>query len=271
MPGSPSPQMPQSAHAASSAKLAAAVVQTRSVSRFPTSPAVLSTALTAAGVTPPVGPVDGFGAAASSRYASVPADLRAPMVGMAATPDGGGYWLVGADGGVFSFGDANFYGSAERMHPASPIVGMAVTPDGGGYWLANAIKDIPPSATSPAFAPSAAGPASQSGEATPPRPQALSQASPPSASAGSLLGSFVVTCYDLAGNTASGAPTSMATVAVDPSVIPLGTRLYISGVGVRYAQDTGGAIIGKRLDIWEPSYGQCMSWGVRTETVWSQG
>jgi 3D (Asp-Asp-Asp) domain-containing protein len=99
----------------------------------------------------------------------------------------------------------------------------------------------------------------------------LSQASPPSASAGSLLGSFVVTCYDLAGNTASGAPTSTATVAVDPSVIPLGTRLYIAGVGVRYAQDTGGAIIGKRLDIWEPSYGQCMSWGVRTETVWSQG
>ena len=35
-----------------------------------------------------------------------------PIVGMAATPDGGGYWLVGADGGVFAFGDARFFGSA---------------------------------------------------------------------------------------------------------------------------------------------------------------
>ncbi len=37
--------------------------------------------------------------------------LRAPIVGMAPTPDGGGYWLVAADGGVFAYGDARFYGS----------------------------------------------------------------------------------------------------------------------------------------------------------------
>ena len=36
------------------------------------------------------------------------------MVGMAATPDGGGYWLVASDGGMFSYGDAEFYGSATR-------------------------------------------------------------------------------------------------------------------------------------------------------------
>jgi len=36
----------------------------------------------------------------------------APVVGIAATPDAKGYWLVGADGGVFTFGDAGFYGSA---------------------------------------------------------------------------------------------------------------------------------------------------------------
>ena len=35
----------------------------------------------------------------------------APVVGIAATPDGGGYWLIGADGGVFAFGDAHFFGS----------------------------------------------------------------------------------------------------------------------------------------------------------------
>ena len=38
-------------------------------------------------------------------------NLDAPIVGMAATPDGGGYWLVASDGGVFSFGNAAFHGS----------------------------------------------------------------------------------------------------------------------------------------------------------------
>ena len=37
--------------------------------------------------------------------------LNKPIVGMAATPDGGGYWLVASDGGIFTFGDARFYGS----------------------------------------------------------------------------------------------------------------------------------------------------------------
>ena len=63
---------------------------------------------------------------------------NAPIVGMAATPDGGGYWLVGADGGVFAYGDARFYGSAGSLHLNEPIVGMAATADGGGYWLVGA-------------------------------------------------------------------------------------------------------------------------------------
>ena len=40
--------------------------------------------------------------------------LNKPIVGMAATPDGDGYWLVASDGGIFSFGDAAFYGSTRR-------------------------------------------------------------------------------------------------------------------------------------------------------------
>ena len=54
---------------------------------------------------------------------------------MAATPDGGGYWLVASDGGIFGYGDAQFYGSTGSIHLNKPIVGMAATPDGGGYWL----------------------------------------------------------------------------------------------------------------------------------------
>jgi hypothetical protein len=62
--------------------------------------------------------------------------LFAPVArGMASTPDGKGYWLVGSDGGIFTFGDATFYGSTGATVLNKPIVGMASTPDGKGYWL----------------------------------------------------------------------------------------------------------------------------------------
>ncbi len=51
--------------------------------------------------------------------------LNKPVVGMAATPDGGGYWEVASDGGIFSFGDAQFYGSEGGQPLNAPIVGMA--------------------------------------------------------------------------------------------------------------------------------------------------
>jgi hypothetical protein len=54
---------------------------------------------------------------------------------MAATPGGHGYWLVAADGGIFSFGDAAFYGSTGSIALNQPVVGMAATPGGHGYWL----------------------------------------------------------------------------------------------------------------------------------------
>ncbi len=51
------------------------------------------------------------------------------------TPRNGlGYWLGAADGGIFSFGDAAFYGSMGGRALNRPIVGLAATPDGGGYW-----------------------------------------------------------------------------------------------------------------------------------------
>ena len=53
-------------------------------------------------------------------------------------PGGTGYWLVGADGGVFAEGDAGFHGSLGGVRLAAPIVGMVPTPDGNGYWLVGA-------------------------------------------------------------------------------------------------------------------------------------
>jgi hypothetical protein len=69
-----------------------------------------------------------------------PSHLAAPLVGIAATPDEGGAWEAAKDGGVFAFGDAQFYGSLPGFHvsPAEPIVGISATHDGGGYWLVGA-------------------------------------------------------------------------------------------------------------------------------------
>ncbi len=61
--------------------------------------------------------------------------LNAPVVAMAANPDGGGYWEVASDGGIFSFGDAAFFGSMGGTPLNRPVVGMAPTPSGHGYWL----------------------------------------------------------------------------------------------------------------------------------------
>jgi predicted lipoprotein with Yx(FWY)xxD motif len=66
---------------------------------------------------------------------SAPAVLNKPVVGMAPTADGKGYWLVASDGGIFSFGDAVFYGSTGGLSLNKPVVGMAPTADGKGYWL----------------------------------------------------------------------------------------------------------------------------------------
>jgi uncharacterized protein YkwD len=61
--------------------------------------------------------------------------LKAPVVAMAATPSGRGAWRVSADGGVFTSGNAHYYGSTGGKHLNQPIVGMAATPSGRGYWF----------------------------------------------------------------------------------------------------------------------------------------
>jgi N-acetylmuramoyl-L-alanine amidase len=92
-----------------------------------------STAAAAAG-TPPADSAVPFGTTPVG--ANTVANPNAPVVGIAATPGGGGYWLVGSDGGIFSYGDAGFAGSPGALHLDAPVVGMAPTPDGRGYWLA---------------------------------------------------------------------------------------------------------------------------------------
>lgn len=67
--------------------------------------------------------------------------------------------------------------------------------------------------------------------------------------------------------TASGTPLVRGTCAVDPRVIPLGTKMYVEGYGNCTALDTGGAIKGSRVDILVDSKGEARNWGRRTVKV----
>ena len=75
------------------------------------------------------------------------------------------------------------------------------------------------------------------------------------------------TGYAIRGRTATGIPTAPGVVAVDPSVIPLGTRLTIPGYGIGIAADTGGAVQGNTIDVWFPTRAQALQWGRRTVTI----
>jgi hypothetical protein len=81
------------------------------------------------------GPAAAVEARGSATALGAPAFVAQPIVGMAATADGAGYWLVAADGGIFAYGTAPFHGSTGAIRLQRPIVDMATTPTGNGYWL----------------------------------------------------------------------------------------------------------------------------------------
>ena len=75
------------------------------------------------------------------------------------------------------------------------------------------------------------------------------------------------TAYSLPGHTSSGLPVGWGIAAVDPSVIPLGTHFIVPGYGEAVAADTGGAIVGTRIDLWFPTLAQADAWGRQTVTI----
>ncbi len=242
------------------------------------------------------------------------ADLKTTVVGIASLPDGRGYWLATADGRIYSFGDARYYGSLRNTVVKQSVIGIAASPNGHGYWLATAAGGVFSfgdarahgsllhqhlTVTAIAASPGPAqgywllatgggvhgyGAAKNLGSAsTRPGVKASALATTPNGagyvvvtmgpSAPSrhlnFLGNFLVTCYDLSGLTKSGEMAGPQSAAVDPGVIPLGTQIYVDGVGVRTADDTGGAIVGNHVDIWEPTFGQCAAWGAQQRAVYS--
>ncbi|MBP2646037.1 MAG: hypothetical protein H6Q75_1477 [Firmicutes bacterium] len=85
-----------------------------------------------------------------------------------------------------------------------------------------------------------------------------------------MMEATAYTPYDGAqtGITASGIAARRGIVAVDPSVIPLGSRVYIPGYGLALAADTGGDIVGDRIDLCMEGRGEAMSFGRKTVKVY---
>jgi cell wall-associated NlpC family hydrolase len=83
-------------------------------------------------LTTPTGGLYAFGVPS---YGGPGPHLNQPLVGATGTGDQQGYWMVASDGGVFTYGDAHFYGSTGNIHLNRPIVGLTATPDNQGYWM----------------------------------------------------------------------------------------------------------------------------------------
>ncbi len=77
------------------------------------------------------------------------------------------------------------------------------------------------------------------------------------------------TAYTYSGfHTATGYNPAVGMVAVDPTVIPLGSKMYIEGYGYAWAADTGGAVKGDTIDVFLEEHSQCVNWGRKTVKVY---
>ncbi len=98
-----------------------------------------------------------------------------------------------------------------------------------------------------------------------------STAQPSSQSLTVVATAYTANCAGCSGITATGinlkANPNQKVIAVDPNVIPLGSRVYVEGYGEAVAADTGGAIKGNRIDLFIPSQSQAVDYGKRTVKV----
>ncbi len=105
----------------------------------------------------------------------------------------------------------------------------------------------------------------RSARIAPSLPSAPAQVSVPARGARTLT--VLATGYALQGTTATGLPVGWGVVAVDPGIIPLGTRMTIPGYGAGVAADVGSAVQGATIDLWFPTEVQALAWGRRTVTI----
>ena len=82
---------------------------------------------------------------------------------------------------------------------------------------------------------------------------------------------YTASCNGCSGTTATGvnllANPNAKVIAVDPRVIPLGSKVYVEGYGYAIASDTGGAIKGNKIDVFFPSKTDAYRWGRQTVKI----
>jgi 3D (Asp-Asp-Asp) domain-containing protein len=93
-----------------------------------------------------------------------------------------------------------------------------------------------------------------------------------STAAGASRGSFSASAYCFSGKTAMGHPVRRGLIAADPRVLKLGSRVYVEAgpwSGTYLVSDTGGAIKGKKIDIWVPNCSEARRFGRRSVNVFA--
>jgi 3D (Asp-Asp-Asp) domain-containing protein/peptidoglycan hydrolase CwlO-like protein len=125
----------------------------------------------------------------------------------------------------------------------------------------------PAPVTAAAAAPATATPSPAPAPPTPTPPVPTPTTPIPTTRSGTRTLVVDAVAYHLPGRTASGLPVGVGVIAVDPRVIPLGTRVFVPGYGPAVAADVGTAIIGNIIDLWMPTTAQARAWGRRTVTI----
>ncbi|MFC3885900.1 LysM peptidoglycan-binding domain-containing protein [Bacillus songklensis] len=146
--------------------------------------------------------------------------------------------------------------SSDLIHP-----GDSLTIKTGGNAIAPAKQEIDAATSVPAPAPQPAAPAASQQPAQEPAGKEMTVTAT----------AYTANCEGCSGITATGVnlkenPSSKV-IAVDPSVIPLGSKVYVEGYGYATAADTGSAIKGNKIDVFLPSQDQAVQWGVKTVNV----
>ncbi|MBM7693416.1 3D (Asp-Asp-Asp) domain-containing protein/LysM repeat protein [Peribacillus deserti] len=133
---------------------------------------------------------------------------------------------------------------------------------------------VPPQKTTAASKPAEAKPvAAQPAAARPTaaQPAAVKQEAAPAKVLTVNATAYTADCEGCSGITATGVNIkenpNAKVIAVDPSVIPLGSKVYVEGYGYATAEDTGGAIKGNRIDVFIPNEQNALNWGTKTVKV----
>lgn len=105
--------------------------------------------------------------------------------------------------------------------------------------------------------------ASAAPSGAPPQTASAAAATPPAATGTGRVLRVKAYAYTGGGLTASGLPTGTGRCAVDPAVIPLGTRFDVPGYGPCLAADTGYLIDGATIDVWLPTQADTVQWGIK--------